>query len=183
VVLGSKVTLRVTTGIIDILGHFENTKRIGMITINKTQEVSAPLDSVWDVVADLEHEHDYWSALNNIKILSRNGNTIEREATITRGPMGSAKSVQTLVLDPKKSTILTLTKGPMIGTRKVVVSSLGEKKTKIQVDWEFEMKGVPGFAIGFVQENISKVTENALELIAREAEKTSVTVAKSVASN
>jgi hypothetical protein len=137
-----------------------------MITINKSQEVSASLGSVWDVVSDLDHEHDYWDALKATKVLSRKDYSIEREVTITRGPMGRTKSVQTLVLEPMKSTTLTMTKGPMLGTRKLVLSSLDGNRTRIDVSWEFEMKGVPGFALGFIQENISQVTEKALALIA-----------------
>ena len=123
----------------------------------------------------MENEQRYWPALKNIKIRSRNGNTIEREATVgppkTFGPFGNAKSLQTLVLDPEnKLSTLTMTKGPMLGTRKIVLRSVGEKETRVDVSWEYEMKGVPGFAQGFVKDNISEVTEGALAQIAREAQ-------------
>ena len=36
--------------------------------------------------------------------------------------------------------------------------------------WDFEMKGVPGFALGFVKDSISDGTDKALELIAKKAE-------------
>ena len=55
----------------------------------------------------------------------------------------------------------------MLGTRKISLIELGQNKTKIQVNWNFEMKGVPGFALGFVKDNISEATDKALEQIAK----------------
>jgi len=75
----------------------------------------------------------------------------------------------------QKTSTLTMTKGPMLGTRKVILSSIEDgKKTKIDVSWRFEMKGVPGFAHGFVKDNISEVTEKALDAIAEESLKAKV---------
>jgi carbon monoxide dehydrogenase subunit G len=142
-----------------------------MIEINKNQEAKAPIETVWKAISDAENEQKYWSALRNVKILSRNGNTIEREATIQRGPMGEAKSFQTLVINPaEKTTILTMTKGPLLGTRKVALISVTKGRTKIDVSWQFDLKGIPGFAQGFVKDNISEVTEKALTEIIAETE-------------
>ena len=141
-----------------------------MITITKSREVSSPIESVWDMLTNSDSEQKYWPALKNIKILSRKGNTIEREATVSRGPVGNAKSLQTLVVDPKKSIALTMTKGPMLGTRKITLSPLGEGRVRIDVMWQFEVKGIPGFAQGFVEDNISEGTDRALSAIAKEAE-------------
>src|SRR5271166_2618978 len=134
-----------------------------MIEINKNKELQTPIDTVWEAISDVEGELKYWPILRNVKILRRDGNTIEREATIRRGPLGEAKSTQTLVIEPQdKSTVLRMTKGPMLGTRKIALSSLDKGRTKIDVIWQFEMKGVPGFALGFVKDNISDATEKAL---------------------
>jgi carbon monoxide dehydrogenase subunit G len=143
-----------------------------MIEITKTQEALVPVEKVWQLIGDLENEQKYWTVLRNVKILSKKDSlTVEREATIRRGPMGDAKSVQSLSLDPaKKTSMLTLTKGPLIGSRKISITSMDNgKKTKIDVDWQFELKGIPGFAQGFVKDNISEETEKALTTIAEEA--------------
>ncbi len=142
-----------------------------MIKINKNREVSAPVDLVWDVISNMDNEQKYWPTLKDIKVLNRNGNTIEREATIMRGPFGNAKSFQTVIIDPKeKSITVNMTKGPMRGTRKTTLGFLSEDKTKIEVAWEFEMKGVPEFALSFVEDSISNATEKALAKIAEDAE-------------
>jgi ribosome-associated toxin RatA of RatAB toxin-antitoxin module len=142
-----------------------------MIKINKNREISAPVGLVWDVISNMDNEQKYWPTLKDIKVLSREGNTIKREATITRGQFGNAKSLQTVIIDPKeKSVTVNMTKGPMLGTRKTTLEFLGEDKTKIEVGWEFEMKGVPSFALGNVEDAISKTTEKALAKIAEDAE-------------
>ncbi len=143
-----------------------------MIEITKTQEVSAPENKVWKLIGDLEGEQKYWAVLRNVKILKRKDDfTVEREATIKRGPMGEAKSFQVLKLDPeKKVSTLTMTKGPMLGERKIALTHLDSgKRTRIEVQWHFELKGIPGFAQGFVKDNISEVTETALAEIATDA--------------
>lgn len=135
--------------------------------------MSAPAEKVWSLVGDLEHEQKYWTTLRNVKILSRKDEfTVEREASIRRGPMGEAKSYQTLSIDPKAmSSTLFLTKGVMLGSRKISVLPIdGGKKTKIDAAWQFELKGIPGFAQGFVKDSISDVTEQALAAIAKDAQ-------------
>ncbi len=102
-----------------------------MITITKSGEVAARIDDVWNLISNVDNEQKYWPTLKNIKILGRRDNTIEREATISRGPFGNAKSVQTLVLDRKEKSInLILMKGPMLGTRKISLSSLRKKERR-----------------------------------------------------
>ena len=133
--------------------------------IVKSREVSSTVDRVWDAVSNLDNERKHWSVIKDIRILRREGNTIEREATIMRGPMGNVKSLQTLILTPKLSTTLRMTKGPLIGTRKILLNSLGQKMTKIDVIWDFELEGIPEFAHSFVKNNISRVTDNALTAI------------------
>ena len=146
-----------------------------MIRISKSREVASSVDRVWDAISNLDNEKKYWSVIKDIKVLRRDGNTIEREATIMRGPMGDVKSLQTLILDPRASTILKMTKGPLIGTRKIVLNSSGEKRTRIDVMWEFELEGIPEFAHSFVKDNISRLTENALTQIEDDAERLSNT--------
>ena len=135
-----------------------------------SREVASTNDRTWDVISDIESEKRYWPVIEDVKILRREGTTIKREATIMRGPMGSIKSIQTLVLNPKRSTSLTITKGVLIGTRKIALSPLRGGKTRIEITWEFELNSTPEFAHSFVRNNISTMTENALSQIAQDAE-------------
>jgi carbon monoxide dehydrogenase subunit G len=142
----------------------------GVIKIVKSREVVSSIDRVWDTISNLENEKKHWPVIKNIRVLRRDGNTIEGEATIMRGPIGDVKSSQTLILDPKRLILLKITKGPMIGTRKIVLTPR-EGGTRIDITWEFELEGIPEFAQSFVKNNISEVTESALIQIAKEAER------------
>ncbi len=142
-----------------------------MIKIVKSREIASSIDRVWGTISNLENEQEHWPVIKNIRVLRRDGNTIEREATIMRGPIGDVKSSQTLILDPKRSIMLKMTKGPMIGTRKIVLTPSREDGTRVDVTWEFELQGIPEFAQSFVKNNISEVTESALIQIAKEAER------------
>jgi uncharacterized protein YndB with AHSA1/START domain len=84
------------------MNHGENVEA-SLIKITKNRETPASVDRVWDAISNLDNEKKYWTAIKEIRVLSMDGNTIVREATIMRGPMGNARSLQTLVLDPKKS--------------------------------------------------------------------------------
>lgn len=141
-----------------------------MAKIRKSAEANADISRVWKIVSDLDKEHKNWDLLRDVKILGKRENSVDREVKIRRGPMGEAKSVQTLSIDPgRKVTVLTMTEGPMLGTRKISLHKIGESRTRIDVDWEFEMRGIPSFTLGFVEDNISNVTEESLERIAEQA--------------
>jgi uncharacterized protein YndB with AHSA1/START domain len=92
-----------------------------VIKIAKTRDVNSSIDRVWDTISNLDNEKKHWPVIKDVRVLHRDGNTIDREATIMRGPMGNVKSLQTLVLDPKKSIVLKMTKGALIGTRTVIL--------------------------------------------------------------
>jgi len=141
-----------------------------MVTIEKSCEMLASVDLVWELISDTDRDQEYWGAIRDIKVLKREGNTIEREATV--GPRAFAqKSRQTLVLDPKKSIELTMTGEGMGGERKIILVSTGEDSTRVDVSWNLEVKNVPGFVQGILRAQISKATEDALKKFKNEAER------------
>lgn len=139
-----------------------------MATINASREVSAPLDRVWDVVADVDNEPRYWHGTKTVQNISRNGNTIEREVTIA---FKDSKCRQTVVLSPKKSVEIAITEGPLKGTKVVTLSPSGGR-TRIDVVWEIKLAGFLGMFTGMVKKHIAEGTEEALERIAKAVEST-----------
>jgi len=137
-----------------------------MATINASREVSAPLDRVWDVVADVDDEPRYWHGTKTVKNISKSGNTIEREVTIA---FKDSKCLQTVVLNPKKSVGITITEGPLKGTKVVTLSRSGDR-TRIDVVWEIKLAGFLGMFTGIVKKHIAEGTEEALERIAKAVE-------------
>jgi ribosome-associated toxin RatA of RatAB toxin-antitoxin module len=137
-----------------------------MVTINASREMSAPLDRVWDIVADVDNEPQYWHGTKTVKNISRSGNTIEREVTIA---FKDSKCRQTVVLKPKTSVEITITEGPLKGTKVVTLSPAGNR-TKIDVVWDIKLAGFLGMFTGMVKKHIAEGTEEALERIAKAVE-------------
>jgi ribosome-associated toxin RatA of RatAB toxin-antitoxin module len=138
----------------------------GMATINASRELSAQLDRVWDIVADVDNEPQYWHGTKTVKNISRSGNTIEREVTIA---FKNSKCRQTVVLNPKKSVEITITEGPLKGTKVITLSHSGNS-TKIDVVWDIKLAGFLGMFTGMVKKHIAEGTEEALERIAKAVE-------------
>ncbi len=137
-----------------------------MAIINASRKVSAPLDRVWDVVADVDNEPRYWHGTKTVKNISKSGNTIEREVTIA---FKDSKCRQTVVLRPKKSVEITITEGPLKGTKVVTLNPSGDK-TRIEVVWDIKLIGLLGMFTGIVKKHIAEGTEEALERIAKAVE-------------
>jgi len=141
-----------------------------MVTIEKSCEMLASVDRVWELISDTDKDQEYWGAIRDIKVLKRDGNTIEREATV--GPRAFAhKGRQTLVLDPKSSIELTMAGAGMGGERKIVLTPTGDDRTRVDVSWNIEVADAPGFVQGIVKGQISKATEDALKKFKNEAER------------
>ena len=128
--------------------------------------MAAPLDRVWDIVADIDNEPRYWHGTKTVKNISRSGNTIEREVTLA---FKDAKCRQTVVLNPKRSVEIAITEGPLKGTKVVTLSPRGNN-TKIDVVWDIKLAGFLGMFTGMVKKHIAEGTEEALERIAKAVE-------------
>lgn len=135
-----------------------------MVTISASRAVPAPLNRVWEVVADVDNEPRHWRGLSSVRNISRNGNVIEREVTV--GAM-NFRSLQTVVLNPKRSIETTMTEGVMTGSRTITLSPLGDEGTRVDVSWDIEMPGIPSLFKGNVKNGIAKGTEGALDSIVR----------------
>lgn len=137
-----------------------------MVAINASRELSASLERVWEVVADVDNEPQYWHGTKSVKNISKNGNVIERDVTIA---FRDSRCRQTVVLNPKQSVEITITDGPMKGTKKIFLEPEGEK-TRIKVAWDIKLAGFLGMFSGMVKKHISEGTDEALERIAKAVE-------------
>jgi hypothetical protein len=140
-----------------------------MVVIAKSRSVRADVDRIWQILVDWENERKYWTNERDIKVLSSDGNVIEREATV--GPRGFAqKTRQKIVLDPKRSIRLSLEGEQIAGERTIILVPISKSETRVDVAWDLALDGVPGFVEGIVKNQIVKVTEDALKKVAEAAE-------------
>ncbi|MGH9920487.1 MAG: type II toxin-antitoxin system RatA family toxin, partial [Nitrososphaerales archaeon] len=128
-----------------------------MTTIEKSCEMLASVDRVWALISDTDRDESYWGAIRDVKVLKKEGNTIEREAMV--GPKAfSHKSHQIIVFDPKKTIELSMTGTTMDGGRTIRFVPTGPKSTRVDVVWDLKLKDVPGFVQTIVKGQISKAT-------------------------
>ena len=138
-----------------------------MITINASREISAPIDRIWNIVADVDNEPRYWRGTKTVKNISKADNKIEREVTIA---FKDSKCRQTVLLTPKKSVEIMITQGPIRGTKTVLLDPLDNHKTRIDVVWNVKLTGFLGLFTGVVKRHIAEGTEEALVRIAKAVE-------------
>ena len=138
-----------------------------MITVNASREMSAPVDRIWNIVADVDNEPKYWRGTKTVKNISKAENKIEREVTIA---FKDSKCRQTVLLTPKKSVEIMITQGPIRGTKTVLLDPLDNHKTRIDVIWNVKLTGFLGLFTGVVKRHIAEGTEEALVRIAKAVE-------------
>ena len=138
-----------------------------MLTINTSREISASLDRIWNIIADVDNEPKYWHGTKTVKNISRDNNRIEREVTIA---FKDSKCRQTVLLNPNKSVEIIITEGPIKGTKTIMLHPLDNRKTRIDVEWKIKLTGFLSVFAGMVKGHISKGTDEALVRIAEAAE-------------
>lgn len=137
------------------------------MTINASREISASIDRIWNVVADVDNEPKYWHGTKTVNNISKDNNKIEREVTIA---FKDSKCRQTVLLNPNKSVEIIITQGPIKGTKTITLHPLDNYKTRIDVVWKIKLTGFLAVFTGMVKGHISKGTDEALVRIAEAVE-------------
>jgi ribosome-associated toxin RatA of RatAB toxin-antitoxin module len=138
-----------------------------MIIVNASREISAPVDRIWNIVADVDNEPKYWRGTKTVKNISKAENKVEREVTIA---FKDSKCRQTVLLNPKKSVEIMITAGPIRGTKTVLLNPLDNQKTRVDVVWNIKLAGFLGLFTGVVKRHIAEGTDEALVRIAKAVE-------------
>jgi carbon monoxide dehydrogenase subunit G len=135
-----------------------------MVTIQVSRELAAPLDKVWEIVADIDREPEFWHGTKSIKNTKKIGNIIEREVVIS---FRNSICKEIVTIDSKKSVKIRIIDGPMKGTKNIMINDVGNNKTRIDVEWEIKLAGFLGMFTRMVKKHISEGTEEALERISK----------------
>jgi carbon monoxide dehydrogenase subunit G len=138
-----------------------------MAEIQASIEINAPLDKVWNVISDLDSEPKFWKGTKEVRNISKEGNTVNREVTIA---FKDSKCMQTVTIYPKEKIHVQFTKGIIHGTKIVSISPHGEK-TKIEAVWDITLSGMMGMFTGMIKKHIQSGTEQALQSIKEEIER------------
>lgn len=138
-----------------------------MAEIEVSIEINAPIDKVWEIVSDIDNEPKFWKGTKEVKNLSKNGNTVNREITIA---FRDQKCIQEVRLQPKVKIEAIFTKGIIDGTKIITLTAKNEK-TLLKVRWDIKLSGIMGMFTGMIKKHIENGTTQALQNIKEEIER------------
>jgi carbon monoxide dehydrogenase subunit G len=137
-----------------------------MAIIEVEIEINSTVDKVWDVVSDIDNEPKFWKGTKEIKNLSKDGNTINREITIA---FRDQKCIQEVKLQPKEKIEFKFTKGIIKGEKTISLIPK-DKKTILTTVWDIKLTGMMGMFTGIIKKHIKSGTEQAMQSIKKEIE-------------
>ena len=138
-----------------------------MATIEVEIEINSTIDKVWEVVSDIDNEPKFWKGTKEVKNISKEGNTINREITIA---FRDQKCLQQVEIHPKEKIIARFTKGIIVG-EKIISITAKDEKTILSTYWDIKLTGMMGMFTGMIKKHIKSGTEQAMQSIKEEIER------------
>ena len=138
-----------------------------MTTIEVKVKINAPIEKVWKVVSDIDNEPRFWKGTKEVRNISKNENTIEREITIA---FRDQKCIQEVTLDPMKQIHAKFTKGIINGEKIMSLIPEGDRTT-LQTQWDMKLTGMMGMFTSMIKNHIKSGTEQAMQKIKAEIER------------
>ena len=138
-----------------------------MAIIKVEVEINATVDKVWNVVSDIDNEPKFWKGTKEIKNISKEGNTVNREITIA---FRDQKCLQEVKMYPKEKIEARFTKG-IINGEKIISLIPKEEKTILCALWDIKLTGMMGVFTGMIKKHIKSGTEQAMQSIKEEIER------------
>lgn len=138
-----------------------------MAVIQVEVEIDAPIDKVWTVVSDIDNEPKFWKGTKEVKNISKEGNTINREVTIA---FRDQKCLQQVKIYPKEKIKVKFIKG-IINGEKTVSLTAKDEKTILLTYWDIKLTGMMGMFTGAIKNHIKSGTEQAMQSIKEEIER------------
>ena len=138
-----------------------------MAIIETSIEINSPTEKVWELVSDIDNEPKFWKGTKEVRIISKEGDIVNREITIA---FRDQKCLQQVTLTPKEKIEAVVTKGIIKGTKTISLINK-EDNIKLETVWDIKLSGMMNMFTGIVKKHINSGTEQALQSIKREAER------------
>jgi len=135
-----------------------------IVLIHASRDISAPPDNVWNVIADIDREPEFWHGTKSIRNISKQGNFVQREVVIA---FRNSVCQEIVELNAKTSVNVKMIEGPIKGKKTIVLKPIGEEATRIDVEWDIRVSGFFGIFTGTIKKHILKGTQEALERISK----------------
>ena len=137
-----------------------------MATIEVEIEINSTIDKVWEIVSDIDNEPKFWKGTKEVKNISKEGNTINREITIA---FRDQKCLQQVKIYPKEKIEAKFTKGIIEGEKIISITAKGEKII-LSTYWDIKLTGMMGMFTNMIKKHIKSGTEQAMQSIKEEIE-------------
>ncbi|HJT10675.1 MAG TPA: hypothetical protein VJ771_07820 [Candidatus Nitrosotalea sp.] len=137
-----------------------------MIEVDVMLKVNTTFEKVWNIISDVDNDHKYWKEIVQIKNTSRGRNVVVREIYMSNG----SKYHQKITLFPKEGIHIRWTKGTITGIKDIMLIDSGNT-TVIRVQISYKPRGAVRIGSRDILEELQSETENALEMIKKEAER------------
>ena len=137
-----------------------------MATIEVEIEINSTIDKVWEIVSDIDNEPKFWKGTKEVKNISKEGNTINREITIA---FRDQKCLQQVKIYPKEKIEAKFTKGIIEGEKIISITAKGEKII-LSTYWDIKLTGIMGMFTNMIKKHIKSGTEQAMKSIKEEIE-------------
>jgi len=137
-----------------------------MAIIDTSIDINASVDTVWNIISDLDSEPKFWKGTKETRIVSRDGNVITREIVIA---FRDSKCMQKITIQPKEKILVEHTKGIIKGSKTLTLKPK-DGGSLLEVNWDVKMSGLAGMFTGIIKKHIRSGTEQALESIKQKAE-------------
>ena len=138
-----------------------------MATIEVEIEINSTIDKVWEIVSDIDNEPKFWKGTKQVKNISKEGNTINREITIA---FRDQKCLQQVKIYPKEKIEAKFTKGIIEGEKIISITAKGEKII-LSTYWDIKLTGMMGMFTNIIKKHIKRGTEQAMQSIKEEIER------------
>ncbi len=138
-----------------------------MATIEVKIEINSTIDKVWEIVSDIDNEPKFWKGTKEVKNISKEGNTVNREITIA---FRDQKCLQQVKIYPKEKIEVRFTKGIIEGEKIISITAKGEK-TILSTYWDIKLTGMMGMFTNMIKKHIKSGTEQAMQSIKEEIER------------
>ena len=138
-----------------------------MATIEVEIEINSTIDKVWEIVSDIDNEPKFWKGTKEVKNISKEGNTINREITIA---FRDQKCLQQVKIYPKEKIEAKFTKGIIEGEKIISITAKGEKII-LSTYWDIKLTGMMGMFTNMIKKHIKSGTEQAMQSIKEEIER------------
>ena len=139
-----------------------------MAIIEVQVPIKAPSEKIWDVISDIDNEPKFWKGTKEVRNISKEGNTIQREIIIA---FRDQKCLQEIKLQPKERIEAVFTKGIISGEKIVSIIRKDDDESILKTVWDIKLTGMMGMFTGMIKKHIKSGTEQAMNSIKEEIER------------